>query len=281
MAWRRSCKHLCSPKPPSTNHSNQSTGTAAYPDWFAGYFVPFLHKNSAIAILPNYRLTPEHNGDDILDDISSFWTWFRDSLPAYLASQNSSITADFSKVLVSGESAGGWNALQSILTQPASTLKVCYVQYPVLNAFPMSPDDIVCGEAIPPEFELNKLLATIKPGTVISGVTPPARDSLSCMLRAYKRWDEFFGTGKHTMPMSAIEDADTFAPTFILHGKDDTNIKVEYSEEFVEKARKRFPETKVELMTPPGEHGFDGGFYEEDATWLSDLLRDIEGEWLN
>lgn len=257
-----------------------STGTAAYPDWFAGYFVPFIQRNSAITILPNYRLIPEHTGDDILADIATFWTWFREELPSYLASKNASISPDFTKVLVSGESAGGWCALQSVLREPASTFKACFVQYPVVNAFPMSPDDIVCGEAIPPESELNDFIASMKPGTIISGVTPPARDSLSCMLRAYKRWDEFFGTGKHIMPLPAIEDAEWFVPTFILHGKDDTNVLVKYSEELVEKARSRFPDVQVELVTPPGDHGFDGDVYEEDEKWLYELLRGIEGQWM-
>jgi fermentation-respiration switch protein FrsA (DUF1100 family) len=154
------------------------------------------------------------------------------------------------------------------------------VQYPIVNAFSMEPEDIVCGGAIPPEFELNDFLASIKPGTVLSGVTPPARDSVSVMLRAYKRWDESFGTGKHIMPLESVEDAEWFTPTFILHGRDDTNVKVEYSGELVEKARKKFPEVKVELVTPPGEHGFDGDVYEEDEKWLYELLREVEGEWL-
>ncbi|KAH7379131.1 Alpha/Beta hydrolase protein [Phaeosphaeria sp. MPI-PUGE-AT-0046c] len=273
-------RNFSQPTSHATNLDDKSTGTAAYPDWFAGYYVPFLHRNSAISILPNYRLIPEHSGDDILADLSSFWTWLRDAFPAYLASQNPSITPDLSRVLVSGESAGGWCALQSVLTQPASTFRACFTQYPVVNAFPMSPDDKVCGEDVPPESELDQLLAAIKPGTVLSAVTPPARDSLSVMLRAYKRWDEFFGTGKYIMPLSAIEDAEVFVPTFILHGKDDTNVPVEYTVELVEKARTRFPEVKVELATPPGDHGFDGDVYEEDEEWLRDMLRGVEGEWL-
>jgi fermentation-respiration switch protein FrsA (DUF1100 family) len=182
--------------------------------------------------------------------------------------------------MVTGDSAGGWCALQSVLTQPASTFRACFTQYPVVNAFPMTPDDIVCGEAVPPESELTSLLASIKPGTILSAVTPPTRDSLSVMLRAYKRWDEFFGTGLHIMPLEAIEDAEAFVPTFIVHGRDDTNVPVGYTEELVEKARGRFPGTKVELVTPPGDHGFDGDVYEEDEEWLRSMLKGIEDEWL-
>ncbi|KAF1962094.1 alpha/beta-hydrolase [Byssothecium circinans] len=257
-----------------------STGTAAYPDWFSAFFVPFLHRNNAIAILPNYRLAPEHTGDDILEDIADFWTWFRSSLPSYVSSKDPSLELDFSKVLVSGDSAGGWCALQSVLTLPQLTLKACLIQYPVTNAFPTSPDDTPFGEAIPPKEVLDEFLAGIVPGTIISGATPPARDGVSVMLRAHGRWGEFFGTGKHIMPDTRIEDAKFFVPTYIIHGKDDTNVLVKWTHAFVEKAERLFPETRFKLVTPPGEHGFDVEIYEEDEPWLVELLKGVEKDWL-
>ncbi|KAH7079124.1 Alpha/Beta hydrolase protein, partial [Paraphoma chrysanthemicola] len=258
----------------------QSTGTAAYTDWFSGFFVPFFHRNSAVCVLPNYRLIPEHNGDDILDDIADFWTWFRESLPAYLSSNEPALEADFSKVLVSGESAGGWCALQSVLTLPELTFRACFVQYPVTNAFPVSPDHKPFGEPIPPKEELEQFLASIEPGTILSGVTPPARDSVSMMLRAHGRWGEVFGEGKHLMPDTRVEDAKFLAPTYILHGEDDTIVPVKWTHAFVEKAKKAVPEARIRLVTPPGDHGFDESLYEEDEPWLRELLRDIEKDWI-
>jgi fermentation-respiration switch protein FrsA (DUF1100 family) len=230
--------------------------------------------------MPNYRLAPEHTGDDILEDIADFWTWFRSSLPTYLASKESSISPDLSKVLVHGESAGGWCALQSILTEPKSTFKACFLQYPVVNAFPTLPGDIIMGESLPPKEVLDEFLASIVPGTIISSVTPPARDFVAPMLRAYKRWGEFFGTGRHIMPDTAIENAKFFVPTHIVHGKDDTNVPVRWTHEFVEKAKKVLPEAKFVVVTPPGDHGFDGTVYEEDEPWLKEVLKGVEGDWL-
>jgi fermentation-respiration switch protein FrsA (DUF1100 family) len=137
------------------------------------------------------------------------------------------------------------------------------------------------GEAIPPKEVLDEFLANIVPGTIISSAMPPARDAVAPMLRAHRRWGEFFGTAKHLMPDTRIEDAKFFAPTYIIHGKDDTNVPVKWSHAFVEKAKQIFPDTRFELVTPPGDHGFDAEIYEEDEPWLGKLLRDVEKDWLS
>jgi acetyl esterase/lipase len=281
MAWRRSGKHhTVYLEQLLTDLERQTTGTAAYPDWFSAFFIPFLHRNHAITILPNYRLAPEHTGDDILEDIADFWTWFKTSLPNYVASKQPSLELDFSKVLVSGDSAGSWCALQSILTLPESTFKACLIQYPVTNAFPTSPHDTPFGQNIPPKEVLEEFLASIVPGTVVSGATPPARPWMSAMMRAHGRWGDIFGTAKHLMPDTRLDDARFLVPTYIIHGKDDTVVPVKWTHAFVDKAKKLFPDTKIELVTPPGDHGFDNQLYEEDEPWLKDLLKGVEDDWL-
>jgi fermentation-respiration switch protein FrsA (DUF1100 family) len=225
-------------------------------------------------------LIPEHTGNDILEDIADFTTWFRSSLPTYVTSKEPSIELDFSKVLVSGDSAGSWCALQSVFSLPQSTFKACLIQYPVTNAFPTSPDDTLCGEAIPPKEALDEFIAGIVPGTVISSSIPPARGWVAPMLRAHGRWGEFFGNEKHLMPDTRLEDAKFFVPTYIIHGKDDTVVPVKWSYAFVDKAEKLLQQTRFKLVTPPGEHGFDEEIYEEDEPWLRELLKEVEGDWL-
>ena len=100
------------------------------------------------------------------------------------------------------------------------------------------------------------------------------------MLRAHGRWGEFFGTAKHIMPDTRIEDAKFFVPTYIIHGENDSNVPVKWSHVFIEKATKLFPGTHLEIVTPPGDHGFDEGIYEEDEPWLKDLLERVEKDWL-
>jgi acetyl esterase/lipase len=242
--------------------------------------IPLIIRNNAIAVLPNYRLVPEHSGDDILADISDFWMWTRNALPEYISSKNSSVTLDLSRILVSGDSAGAWCALQSVFTQPKHTFKACLLQYPVLCAIKTSPDELCCGEPIPPKEVLEKELAAIVPGTIVSGVTPPARDWTAPMLRAYGRWAEFFGEGDYLWPLTRLDSAEYLVPTYIIHGKDDTNVPVEWSHKFVEKARKKFPEEKFEIVTPPGDHGFDVDLCEEDEEWLGEMMGKVREEWL-
>jgi len=213
--------------------------------------------------------------------MADFDVWFKSSLPTYIASKEPLIELDFSKVLVSGDSAGSWCALQSILTLPQSAIKACLIQYPVLNAFPTSPDDKPLGYQIPPKEVLDEFLAGIVPGKITSSATPPDRSFVATMLRAYGRWGEFFGTGKHLMPDTRIEDAKFFVPTYIIHGEDDTVVPVKWSRAFVEKARKLFPETRCKLVTPLGDHGFDVEIYEEDEPWLAELLNEVEKDWLS
>jgi fermentation-respiration switch protein FrsA (DUF1100 family) len=100
------------------------------------------------------------------------------------------------------------------------------------------------------------------------------------MLRAHGRWGEFFGTGEYIMPDTAVEDASFWVPTYIVHGVDDSVVPVKWTEKFVGKVQGRFPEVKIELVMPPGDHGFDGEMFEEDEEWLGSFLRGVEGEWL-
>lgn len=82
------------------------------------------------------------------------------------------------------------------------------------------------------------------------------------------------------MPDTRIEEAKFFVPTYILHGRDDSNVPVEETEKFVEKARRLFPETRFEVAIQPGDHGFEGQIYEEDEPWLKELLSGVEKDWL-
>jgi hypothetical protein len=216
----------------------------------------------------------------MLEDIADFHTWFKSDLPAYLSARHPGLDMDFAKVLVQGDSAGSWCALQSILTQPRDTFKACFMQYPVVCAFTTSATDVLMGQAIPPKETLDEFLASTVPGTIISSATPPARSWVAPMLRAHGRWGEFFGTGKHIMPDTAIEDAGFWVPMYIVHGRDDSVVPVRWTELFVQKVKRKFPGVEVDLMTPPGDHGFDGEIYGDQGGWLGKLLEEIEGSWL-
>ncbi|KAH8712250.1 Alpha/Beta hydrolase protein [Phaeosphaeriaceae sp. PMI808] len=257
------------------------TGTALFPDWFSAWFVPFTQRNNAITILPNYRLVPEHSGDDILEDLADFWTWYNDGgVEKFLSSQNVNIELDYDRLLVSGESAGGYVALQAGLTRPKGDIKAILVQYPMTNYPRRKATETLLSMPSPPPSFIDEHMASVKPGTVVSSAVFPARVELIYGLGVYGRYNEFFGTGKHLWPITAIEDAKSFPPTFILHGEQDTSVKIEDSRAFVKKAKDVIPDAEIKLAVREGDHGFDGELKEDEEEWLKEGLQWIEGKWL-
>lgn len=232
-------------------------------------------------MLPNYRLAPESSGNDILEDLADFWTWVHGGgLAGYLASQKLSIELDFDRLLVSGDSAGGYMALQSGLTRPKGEIKALLAQYPMTDILRRTIADKVVGMDIPPRSFVDDFIATMKPGDIISSATPPERLQLSFALAAHGRYEEFFGKGKHLWPITAVEGAKSLPPTLIIHGEQDTAVSIEDSRSFVKKVGELLPGTEVRLEVRDGEHGFDAAMKEDEETWLKEGLKWLEEKWL-
>jgi acetyl esterase/lipase len=245
--------------------------------------VPFIHRTNAIVVLPNYRLTPEHTGADIMQDLADFWTWFKSgSVDQFLSTKHHNLDLDYSKVLVSGDSAGGYMALMSGLTQPKdSNIKAILAQYPMTEYLRREPTDMVFDMPTPGPEIIEQHMSKIKPGTVLSSATPPARMDLSYALSAYERYVHYFGADKKLWPVNAIEDAKSMPPTWIIHGGADTAVDVKDSQEFVAKWTKHEVAGEVKLSVLPGqEHGFDIAMKEDEEKWLREGLEWVEGRWL-
>jgi acetyl esterase/lipase len=83
-----------------------------YPDWFPQWILDFATINSAIIVSPNYRLMPESNASDMLEDVSDFWTWINQDLQLLLSKFKPGLDADLTRVIVHGGSAGGTLAIR-------------------------------------------------------------------------------------------------------------------------------------------------------------------------
>ena len=111
------------------------------PELFPNWTLELARRHSAIIVSADYRLLPESNGHDILDDVIDLWEWVRESLQTYFNDEYAAVQStagatpeiDFGRILAVGESAGGYLALQSVLSQPAGFIKVLLCQYAVLN----------------------------------------------------------------------------------------------------------------------------------------------------
>ncbi|KAL5408527.1 hypothetical protein PMIN06_001958 [Paraphaeosphaeria minitans] len=197
-----------------------------------------MHRNNAITVLPNYRLVPESSGADILEDLADFWSWFNDNgVDKYLTSQNVNVDLDYKHLLVSGDSAGGYMALQSGLTRPKDEINTILVQYPMTNQPRRSPGDEMLGmQTLSREWMDEKLASLLEPGTITSSAHPYTTDrfGLSMALNAYGRYNEFFGEGKRLWPITAVESVKSLPPTTIFHALGDSAVKFQDSVDFVE-----------------------------------------------
>lgn len=273
-------------QPPSRfpHHPNtpQVTGTHLYPDWFAAFLIPFIHRHNAITVLPNYRLIPEHTGADIAQDLRDFWTWFHsDALTTFLAPLMDHPPAlDYTKVLVTGPSAGGYLALMSGLTQPKGSISAVLAQYPMVDYVRREKGKMYANRPIPRPCLIDEHIAGIVPGRVVSCSTPPSRMRLSYALSAYGRYLEFFGPDKRLWPIYLIENKEYMPPTWIVHGDADTAVCVEDSKKFVEKCGEFAKGCEVRLEVRKSmEHGFDLGMREDEEGWLREGLKWVGGKW--
>ncbi|KAF2676810.1 alpha/beta-hydrolase [Lentithecium fluviatile CBS 122367] len=259
-------------------------GDCLFAKWIAAWFIPFIHRNNAITVLPNYRLTPEHTGNDILEDLTDFWAWFNGGgVEKFLASQNISAELDYDRVLASGDSAGGYMAIQLGLTRPKGEIKAVLAQYPMTTFARRKPDTAgLGGELPPPTSFIDEHMASVQPGAVISSAVPPARSNLSLALDAHGRFNDYFGTGRRLWPITAIEDAKHMPPTYIIHGEQDRAVVVGDTKAFVKKAEELLPgvEVRLDVRDDNRDHGFDIDMKEDEEPWLKESLKWVEERWL-
>ena len=175
-------------------------------------------------------------------------------------------------------------ALQSGLTRPKGEIKALLLQYPMTTCLRRTPDQIVFGVRVQTKEWLEEYLAKImKPGAVTTSVNPftSGRAPLASALVAHGRFHEFFGSGKHFWPITAIEDVSYLPPTTIFHAAGDSVVSYQDSVEFVKKASSELPELEIRLAYgKEGDHGFDITFKEDEHEWLKTELEWVESKWL-
>ncbi|KAF2135001.1 alpha/beta-hydrolase [Dothidotthia symphoricarpi CBS 119687] len=222
-----------------------------------------------------------HGGGLILEDLADFWTWLHDGgVDEFFAAQNICIELDYEHVLAAGDSAGGYLALMSGLTQPKGRVKAILAQYPMTYSLRREATPMLLDKPSPPPAVVDEHIAAIVPGAVISSAVPPARMHLSYALSAYGRYLEFFGGDRALWPLYLVEEGGYLPPTWIVHGGADQVVSVGDSRAFVEKCRVWLEGGEVRFEVREGMgHGFDGGVREEGEEWLREGLGWVERMW--
>lgn len=94
-------------------------GHALFAPFFAPWVLKLALEESALVVSSDYRLLPSANGvADTLEDLEDFWQWSRNQLPQILEHRAPGHSFDFTRLLLTGSSAGGYCAVQVALSHP-------------------------------------------------------------------------------------------------------------------------------------------------------------------
>jgi hypothetical protein len=207
---------LCMPSQPETNAPRRP--------------LKLTEAKSAIIVSPTYRLMPEATGLDMLDDLKDFWEWVHKSLPKYVANKWPHLTLDVDRTAVTGESAGGYLALQSAFLFSWAHIKVAMAQYcaiyqdiPAWNAWNRrsSTEDQVAADALVKEY-----ISQIKPGAIRLSSPYPAMLELGDAIRQTGRRWEFFGDDERLKLGYGLRTAEKIPPIWIIQGTEDRIVSL-------------------------------------------------------
>ncbi|EOO00757.1 putative alpha beta hydrolase fold-3 domain protein [Phaeoacremonium minimum UCRPA7] len=265
-------------------------GKSLWPDWLPIYLLEYAEQHSTPLISADYRLLPECQGLDILDDLEVFWGWVRrdnDGLQAFLNSKYPSLALDTDRILAEGESAGGYLVVQAALSGLPG-LKAVISAYPMLDLrdryYREAFEKVMTGvPMLPPEI-ITEHLKSMKKGDIVSQSLPPARMDLGTAIIQQGRFCEFLGDEDVLYPVDrlrlGLHSSGTMPRLWIYHGKQDTGIPSAGSVVFAKEAKRLWPESELRLDLPDGEHGVHKDKHVASTTWLREGLAWLEEPWL-
>ncbi|RDW57180.1 hypothetical protein BP6252_13828 [Coleophoma cylindrospora] len=254
--------------------------TGGHAIWFQSWLKDYAKLHSAIIVAADYRLIPEHNGLEMMQDLSDFWDWVFKKLPSFL---DSGIEADLDKILIEGDSAGGYLAVQSALDL-GTKAKAMMAVYPPIDLkipfFTTAYERNMVGFPMYPADTIEKHMASVKPTDVASTAEPPLRLELGFSAIQQGRFVELLGSDPILFPMERLDTVEHVPSMMILHGENDSGVPYKSSEAFVEKLKETHPQVKVHYnVVPDCEHGLDA-VATLDTPWLKEGLDFITPLWL-
>jgi acetyl esterase/lipase len=262
-------------------------GTALYPDWSTSWSRSYNLLHSAIRISANYRLAPDSNGLEILSDIQDLLTWIEKDLAGYLESiGRSDVVLDLGRVMVYGESAGGYLAIQSGLMRP-DLVKAVVAAYPM--TYIDSPWYAEAGDKHPfgiptvsKEEVLDTYLKNMEKGKIVTSSDPYARLPLAIAALQNGLFPEILGKEDEIYParvLGKMSGEEKVPFLFVMHGTEDTAVPCEESRKFVGAWEEKFGKGSVVGKFEPGEHGFDGQA-DLETPWMKEGLAGVTKAWV-
>ncbi|CAK4032473.1 alpha beta-hydrolase [Lecanosticta acicola] len=267
------------------------TGHRLYGDWYASFILELYKKHNAIGITVDYRLAPEANGMEILQDLKDFYTWLFAPASNLAAALPEGVEPDLTSVLVSGESAGGWLAIQSALTQPAGRFAAVIAQYAMIDLrdghYTQHYHKQIFGCPQYDAAEFHAYVASLKGDEVVSSRSLPSDEAAqqrTITMFQQGLYARFFGRERELYPLEMLDGVAYETPIWVLHGERDSAVPIEGSKKLVEKLKGGKASVHTSFVEGE-EHGFDllgangqqAGL--ETTTWVKEGVEFIERFW--
>jgi len=251
------------------------TGARNDENFIAPWFVTFAHLQSVILVSPDHRLMPEVNGLAIREDTEDLWKWVHTHLPGVLSTTG--VEADLERIVLSGESSGGYLAIQTGFSHSAN-VRAVMAAYPIVDLkdpfYTTAYKKDMGAPMMPPEVLTNHLSGDMK---VISNAVFPARAELVFSMVQQGRYTELLGQESILFPLERAKEGAKLPTLFIFHGSGDTTVPYEGTVKFVELLKeKNTVEGNLCFETIPDvPHVFDMSAKLTDE-WLAKGLAVIE-----
>jgi len=196
--------------------------------------IEYALSKEAIIVAADYRLAPEANGTDILNDMEAFWSWLATTLPSIAHAQAWQAQPDLTRILCVGQSTGGCLAVQSALLHPELDIKAIVSLYAPLEydvpTFTVPHPRRILGTMPPAPRQAEAIIrsyAKKNKGHVRTAGDPAHMWELLLCVMQQGRVPTFMNAWSDPRIdiISLLKEVKRIPPIWLIHGEDDTVVR--------------------------------------------------------
>lgn len=184
-------------------------------------------------LTPDYRLRPEHEFAEMVDDVRSFWRWIENGESQKMLHKfHPELDLDMNNLLVGGESAGGYLTVQTAQLKLTSlSIKCLFVQYPAVDLAACIKKPEPGAEELPgawlttyPYSIVEEHLAALAPNTICTRAKFSSRMPLHFASLQANKFVDLSGDNAWLDPMSSLDTAGKLPPMLVYQSKEDEAV---------------------------------------------------------